>query len=160
MKKGANVTVHSIQDHWAKIDYKDKEGYIRGDFITYDIPENAYLTAISPGMKGQAVMNLQIALRKKGFLYVAANGVYGNATKAAVKKFQKFAYLKADGIAGPQTLILLFGVKGAEKLWNNYRSSMPAQKAKKSGQVWLTDWFGGMEKIDHKRGIFSPVPGV
>lgn len=157
LKKGSKITVYSIQDHWAKVEYSGKTGYVRGDFVLYDVPENAHLTAISPGMKGQAVMNLQIALKKKGYFYIAANGIYGNATKAAVAKFQSFAYAKADGIAGPQTLILLFGARGAEKLWSNYRSSMPAQKPKKNGRVWMADWFGNMEKTVKRYKAFEVI---
>jgi uncharacterized protein YgiM (DUF1202 family) len=157
MKKNTSVTVNSVQDHWAKIDYAGKTGYVRGDFITYTVPSDAHITAISPGMTGQAVINLQIALRKKGYFLVAANGIYGSATRAAVAKFQSFAYLKADGMAGPQTLVLLFGVKGAQNLWNNYRSSMAAQKPRKSGKVWLEDWFGYMEKTVKRYQPFDVI---
>jgi peptidoglycan hydrolase-like protein with peptidoglycan-binding domain len=97
-----------------------------------------------------------VALRKKGVLHVAANGVYGKATRAAVKKFQESVYLGADGIAGTQTLLLLFGTD-APKLWNNYRSEMEAQKPQQSGDVWLVDWFDGMNKIMGKMTPFKVI---
>ncbi|MHB1314316.1 MAG: SH3 domain-containing protein [Christensenellales bacterium] len=157
MKRGAAVTAYSIQDNWVKIECAGKEGYVRGDLITYTIPSGMYLTDLSPGMKCQAVTNLQIALKKKGFFNVAANGVYGSATKAAVAKFQSFVYLKSDGVAGVQTLMLLLGPRGAAELWYNYRSSLPAQKPQKNGNVWLQDWEGGMEKVVKRYTPFEVI---
>jgi uncharacterized protein YgiM (DUF1202 family) len=163
MKRGESVTAYSIQDHWVKVKYSGKTGYVRGDFLTYNMRPGKSVTEIHPGMRGQAVATLQVALRKKGFFHVAANGVYGSATRAAVKKFQKSVYLGADGVAGTQTLLLLFGASDVLKLWNNYRSEMDAQSPQQSGKVWLTDWFGGMadtvvrfepfEVIDVRTGI-------
>jgi uncharacterized protein YgiM (DUF1202 family) len=146
MKRGDKVMVHSLQDHWVKVDYQGKSGYVRGDFVTYDIPGENYLTAMNVGMRGPAVSTLQVALRKKGFFHVAANGVYGKATRAAVKKFQQSVYLDADGVAGEQTLLLLFG-KDAAKIWNNFRSELEPQEPQQNGRVWLIDWFDGMNKI-------------
>ena len=145
MKGGVKVTAYSIQDHWVKIDYEGKTGYVRGDFITYNLPAGKYLTELHPGMRGQAVSTLQVALRKRGFFHVAANGVYGNATKAAVKKFQASVFLDADGVAGVQTLLLLFGPQDALKLWNNYRSDMDPQESQQNGPVRLVDWFDNMD---------------
>jgi len=156
MKHGTKVTVYSIQDHWVKIDCDGKSGYVRGDFVTYSLGDGKYMTAIHPGMRGQAVSTLQVALRKKGFFHVAANGVYGKATRAAVKKFQESVFLDADGIAGVQTLVLLFG-KDAPKLWNNYRTDMEPQKPQQNGKVWLVDWFGGMEDIVKKHEPFEVI---
>ncbi len=156
MKHGTKVTVYSIQDHWVNVDCNGKSGYVRGDFVTYSLGDGKYMTAIHPGMRGQAVSTLQVALRKKGFFHVAANGVYGKATRAAVKKFQESVYLDADGIAGVQTLVLLFG-KDAPKLWNNYRTEMEPQKPQQNGKVWLVDWFGGMEDIVKKHEPFEVI---
>ena len=153
MEKGKTVTAYSIQDHWVNIDYSGSAGYIRGDFLTYNLSPGTYLTELHPGMRGQAVTVLQVALRKKGFFHIAANGVYGNATRAAVKKFQKSLYLDADGIAGVQTLLLLFGPTDALKIWNNFRSDMDPQEPQQIGKVWLVDWFGGMEDTVER---FSP----
>lgn len=157
MKSGTTVTVHSIQDHWVRIDCEGKNGYVRGDFVKYNLSDGKYLTELHPGMRGQAVSTLQVALKKRGFLHVAANGVYGSATKAAVKKFQESFYLDADGIAGVQTLLLLFGPANAPKLWSNYRSEMEAQKPQQNGQVWLVDWFDGMEDIVEKHTPFEVI---
>jgi len=157
MKGGVKVTAHSIQDHWVKIDYEGKTGYVRGDFVSYNMPTGKYVTEMHPGMRGQAVSTLQVALRKKGFFHVAANGVYGNATRAAVKKFQESIYLDADGIAGTQTLLLLFGPGDVQKLWSNYRTEMDEIKPQQSGQVWLIDWFDGMNKIMKRMTPFEVI---
>ena len=157
MKKGTSVTASSIQDYWVKVSYSGKTGYVKGDFISYSMPADSNITTLTPGMKGQMVRTLQLALKKKGFFYTAANGNYGNATKAGIAKLQKFANMKSDGIAGPQTLLLLFGPQGAVKLWYNYRSSMPAQKPKKSGSVYLEDWFGYMEKTVKRYSPFEVI---
>lgn len=50
------------------------------------------------GSRGDAVATLQ---RKLG---IAADGVFGPQTRAAVKRFQRRRGLTVDGIAGPQTL--------------------------------------------------------
>lgn len=164
MRGGVVVTAYSMQDHWVKIDYQGKTGYVRGDFVSYNMPSDRTVTAVHPGMRGQAVTTLQVALRKKGYFHLAANGVYGNATKAAVKKFQQALYLNADGVAGEQTLLLLFGSSNVMKLWNNYRTDMEAQKPQQSGRVWLVDWFDteknkGMQSI-MKKGISFEVIDV
>ncbi len=164
MKGGVVVTTYSIQDHWVKIDYQGKTGYVRGDFVNYNMPSGKAVTDMHPGMRGQAVTTLQVALRKKGYFHLAANGVYGNATKAAVKKFQKSLYLEADGVAGSQTLLMLFGSTDVLKLWNNYRTDIQAQRPEQSGKVWMVDWFDtdsrdGVQSI-MKKGVSFEVIDV
>lgn len=60
------------------------------------------------GSSGNDVKELQIrvagwAADSGSRTYVAADGQFGPATKAAVKRFQKAYGLEADGIAGPAT---------------------------------------------------------
>ncbi len=139
LRRGTQVTAISIHDKWIKIRCNGKEGFVSGDFITYTVP--SHLTTMSWGMRGQAVAKVQTALKRKGFFYPAADGIYGNATKAAVEKFQASVSLPDDGIAGPQTLLVLLGSEGASTLWYNYRSEMPAQSVRTNGKVRLADWF-------------------
>ena len=56
-------------------------------------------TPLAPGMQSTDTVR---ALQKK--LGVAADGVYGPKTRAAVKRFQRAHGLDVDGVAGPQTL--------------------------------------------------------
>lgn len=59
---------------------------------------------LRPGDRGAAVRALQAALNANGSLQLIVDGDYGDATKAAVRAFQKASGLKQDGIAGPVTL--------------------------------------------------------
>ena len=61
------------------------------------------------GSRGEAVRKLQQALIDLGFLNDKADGVFGNKTEEAVRKFQAANGLTADGICGSKTLVILFG---------------------------------------------------
>lgn len=58
------------------------------------------------GARGEPVRDLQLALRALGYP-VAADGVFGADTAAAVKKFQADRNLAVDGIAGRVTMAAL-----------------------------------------------------
>lgn len=58
------------------------------------------------GSKGTGVSDLQTYLREVGF-NVAVDGVFGSSTRSAVTAFQRARGIRADGIAGPSTLIEL-----------------------------------------------------
>jgi Putative peptidoglycan binding domain/Glycosyl hydrolases family 25 len=57
---------------------------------------------LTQGMTGPAVRTLQQALNAHGY-HLAADGVFGPATRAAVLSFQVQRGLAADGICGPLT---------------------------------------------------------
>ncbi len=61
----------------------------------------------SMGSRGDEVRRIQTALRDRGYLNDAVDGIFGSRTRAAVIRFQKDAGLQADGIAGPKTLAAL-----------------------------------------------------
>ena len=58
---------------------------------------------LRPGDKGESVRQLQQRLTELGYDPGIVDGIYGSATTAAVKRFQKDNGLQADGIAGPKT---------------------------------------------------------
>lgn len=58
------------------------------------------------GSRGAGVTDLQKYLRDLGY-NVTVDGAYGPETRAAVLLFQKARGIRADGIAGPETLIAL-----------------------------------------------------
>ena len=60
------------------------------------------------GSRGEEVRRLQQALIQLGFLSGSADGVFGNKTEEAVRKFQKANHLEADGLAGKKTQAILF----------------------------------------------------
>lgn len=57
---------------------------------------------ISQGARGEMVEKLQTALNQHGY-NVSVDGIYGQQTTNAVKRFQQDNGLAADGIAGPLT---------------------------------------------------------
>ena len=74
-----------------------------------DTIEKSYSTVssgdvISSGMKGDNVKNLQRKLISLGFLSGTPDGICGDWTVAAIKKFQESQGLEADGVAGVMTL--------------------------------------------------------
>ena len=62
----------------------------------------ASFPTLREGAKGPSVVSLQNFLRNKGFS-VAADGVFGPKTLAAVKSFQQSRGLAVDGVVGPKT---------------------------------------------------------
>jgi len=63
--------------------------------------------SLKSGDSGAQVKVLQRALTSLGFSTGKIDGNYGPKTQAAVKRFQRSARLKADGIVGPKTLSAL-----------------------------------------------------
>jgi putative chitinase len=66
-------------------------------------PPAASRPTLKEGARGAAVVELQTKLAEHGFCPGAADGVFGPATEAAVKSFQKDKGLGADGVVGPKT---------------------------------------------------------
>lgn len=65
-------------------------------------------TTLSHGMQGDEVRELQQALISLGYLKGTADGIYGNKTENAVRKFQRKNKLSVDGLAGIKTKELIF----------------------------------------------------
>lgn len=63
-----------------------------------------YLKRTDPMMKGHDVTHLQRCLTDEGCSPGSADGVFGDATSSAVKKFQGKKGLPQDGVAGPDTM--------------------------------------------------------
>lgn len=75
---------------------------------TPNLSKEYYLQSGSSGTKVRTMQNRLIEL---GWLQGKANGEYDAATETAVKAFQKKAGVWSDGIAGPDTLKLLYSDK-------------------------------------------------
>jgi hypothetical protein len=58
---------------------------------------------LAPGMAGWDVAELQFALAWHGFPNAAIDGGFGRHVERALIKFQRWAHLTPDGIAGPAT---------------------------------------------------------
>lgn len=63
--------------------------------------------ALKKGMKGNRVAAMQTKLRSLGYDPGPADGLFGDKTDAAVRKFQTDKKLAVDGVAGTQTLSAL-----------------------------------------------------
>ena len=58
----------------------------------------------SAGSTGEAVKQIQTALKNKGYYTGKVDGIFGKLTTAAVKSFQRDNDLTADGVAGTATM--------------------------------------------------------
>lgn len=69
------------------------------------IQKNDLATAVlQNGDTGEAVKDLQTLLKQKGYFSHKVDGVFGPATEAAVRNYQRQNQLTSDGIAGKQTI--------------------------------------------------------
>jgi len=68
-----------------------------------DAAESVATGMLRMGSTGARVRELQVLLGRAGFK-VEVDGDFGPATKAALVAFQKKQKIKADGVAGPQTM--------------------------------------------------------
>ena len=66
------------------------------------------LAKISPAAKGEPIKQLQDLLREAGAFSHPGTGVYDRDTRSAVRQFQSSKGIEEDGIAGGQTLMLLY----------------------------------------------------
>lgn len=74
------------------------------------------VTTLEKGAEGDQVKALQLALREKGFFTDDVTGYYGSKTQTAVKAYQLSLGIKADGVAGADTLAKLNQGAGATAL--------------------------------------------
>lgn len=133
------------------------------------------------GRRGWDVAALQFLLATRGFPPGTIDGHYGPRTDAAVRRFQRWARLRADGVVGPATLAALqqpppaapidalapvpvapsdgFGPRGARF---HTGLDFPASRgtrvsAAASGLVtwagWLESGYGLVAIIDHGDGV-------
>jgi peptidoglycan hydrolase-like protein with peptidoglycan-binding domain len=77
---------------------------------------------LKKGSTGEAVKQLQLALKDLGFDPGAVDGHFGSATESAVKHFQQDRGITADGIVGPIT-------------WRNIDEADQSEPALKKGST-------------------------
>lgn len=75
---------------------------------TIGVFADTYYGLLKFGSRGTAVVQLQQALKTKGYLAGAADGMYGKMTENAIIKFQQANRLRIDGFAGRETQGKLF----------------------------------------------------
>ncbi|GHU55560.1 hypothetical protein AGMMS49975_17520 [Clostridia bacterium] len=125
------ATWDSVVSTYNKLGYTSyTSGITTGADSSYGTIEN--------GASGDGVRQLQQYLNAISVYYptipkVTVDGIYGNATESAVKKYQQLSGLTADGIAGAAT-------------WNSVVSSYNNLSSRSGGDTSLgTTYFGAIE---------------
>lgn len=78
------------------------------NYISHNNTNNSHQSVLSQyGSRGTEVRKIQTKLKQLGHYKGSIDGIYGSDTQKAVISFQKSCGLKADGIAGPKTLLYL-----------------------------------------------------
>ena len=116
----------------------------------------------SPLMHSEEIRQMQEKLNALGFSCGTADGQYGPATAAAVKKFQKARHLQIDGVIGTQTRKALLSAKAQEivKEVGRRRAMSPGQKAlaEATKYIGITEKPSGSNKTQF--GKWFGVDGV
>lgn len=73
-------------------------------FAFGNFDESVDTLVLKEGARGEEVKKVQSKLKEYGYYYGNIDGIYGSATKTAVKKFQQAKGLAVDGIVGKNTL--------------------------------------------------------
>ncbi len=98
-------------------------------------------TVYTWGSTGDTVKTIQDKLKRWGYFTGTVDGKYGYVTWEAVQRFQKKNGLKADGIAGSDTLKALGVVettsKGTATGGNNENATTASATSSRESDVWM-----------------------
>lgn len=100
------------------------------------------------GSTGAEVKKLQTQLKKRGYFSGKTTGYFGNATKAALKKFQAKKGIKVDGILGAQTSKALYSTGTSSRGSVNNTKRAAAKETLKKTQTILKQMGFYKGKID------------
>lgn len=104
------------------------------------------------GDRGNDVKKLQQALKILGYFSGSCDGIFGEQTETAVKKFQKSRSLSADGIAGKVTIKVIFGEDAADA---GSSSGSSGSSSGSSSKVEVVDWFDGGKNVIPQGATFT-----
>jgi peptidoglycan hydrolase-like protein with peptidoglycan-binding domain len=115
LKEDTKIQIVDVYGNWYKIKVAAEDndtkvaisGFVANEYVLITDDAQADLM-LRPGMSGSRVKTLQKELKARRFLSASATGYYGPATKQAVGNFQVAAALSPDGIAGKDTLKILY----------------------------------------------------
>ena len=93
-----------------EVSLQDFEARYSGGLV-WLIPEKLWINRVGLGAKGPLVNWMQEVLVDGGYS-LAKDGVYGPRTAKAVKRFQSDFGIRADGVAGPSTIGLMYQLSG------------------------------------------------
>ena len=177
LKEGQKVTIKGTSGSWYKVEVNGKTGYVAKKYIKVTDSSSSKSSSSSGsssknsskdssskksssssksssdgtcqyGDKGEAVEKVQKRLKALGYLSGSADGDFGNATKNAVKAFQKNNGLTADGKVGSKTLAKL----------NSSKAKKASASSSSSDSGYTTerlDWFHGGSKKIPKGAVFK-----
>lgn len=118
-------------------------------------------TYLALGSSGTPVRNLQTALKNLGYS-VSVNGKYDAQTQSAVQQFQTGNRLYVDGIAGPNTLQLLYSGNAVGPSIQTQAAQQTRVAGPDGGQIQLLHWFNDV-KPALKNGqvlyVYDPASG-
>jgi peptidoglycan hydrolase-like protein with peptidoglycan-binding domain len=83
---------------------------------------------LKKGAKGQAVKDLQEALKALGLAPGPIDGIFGKKTEDAVKAFQKLKGIEVDGQVGPITWINIDEADQSEPLLKKGSKGLPVRR--------------------------------
>jgi len=90
---------------------------------------------LKKGSKGQAVKDLQGALKALELLPGAVDGVFGKKTEDAVRAFQKLRGIEVDGIVGPITWLNIDEADQSEPVLRKGSEGLPVRRLQKRMQL-------------------------
>ncbi len=185
LSKGTSIEIYSKSNGWYYVKAGGTKGYISGSYVKVSSSysssgdEDATVdkitthTTLKMGMRGDAVMQMQKALKSKGYFKGSATGYYGSATRDSVKSYQKKVGYKADGIAGTKTLNKLFSnssgpnadgstpkptsTPSGESVKPTETENKAPAAPPKNGNVELLDWFKGGNELFKKYTVYKVI---
>ena len=120
---------------------------------TVGVFADTYYGLLKFGSRCTAVVQLQQALKTKGYLAGSADGIYGKMTENAVIKFQQAYRLRIDGISGRETQSKLFATSVALKA-----TSYTTTVASRGTSYTVTDLYW-LSRIIHAEAEAEPYSG-
>lgn len=122
-------------------------GLMAGPAAAYE-----FTRTLSPGDTGPDVKKLQIRVAgwypQEGQTAMRPDGTYGATTEAAIKAFQSFHGLSPDGIAGPSTYAVIYGLEDDDGStihfdWNEFKQNSNSRCSAKAN-AYAGTFKGGM----------------
>ena len=168
LREGDQVTIKDSSGGWYKVSKGSKTGYVAKKYIKVTNGSGGGSSSGSkksskssgnsdgtcgPGDSGSTVKKVQQRLKKLGYLKGSVDGDYGNATKTAVKNFQKRNGLSVNGKVNKKTLSKLNS--SSAKKARSSDAVGDSGSSKGAGSTERLNWFkGGSNKIP-KRAVFK-----
>ncbi len=102
--EGARITVLKNTGTWVVVEYNNAVGYVSNKYVAIKIPGGT----VWKDADATDTKLVQQRLKDLGYYQGSVDGAFGDQTAAAIRSFQSAAGLKADGVAGENTIRLLF----------------------------------------------------